>query len=235
MREDFLPNISVDCVVFGFHDECLKVLLARTEGEKDWALPGGYVKKEEDLLDSAKRILEERTGVKNVFLNQFMTFGKVRRTESFFKGIPDDVWYKQRFVSIGYYALVDFSTLKPIKDIFSDACSWHDVDMKPNLVMDHNDIYDIALQQLRKDLNYKPVGLNLLREKFTMTELQRLYEIILNRKLNRGNFYRKMMRYNILTKLDETKKGGAHKSPNYYVFNMEEYNKALENGFQESW
>ncbi|MGM8361944.1 NUDIX hydrolase [Flavobacterium sp. ARAG 55.4] len=235
MRENYLAHISIDCVVFGFHDECLKVLLARFEGEDDWVLPGGYVEKKEDLFDAAKRILEQRTGARNIYLNQFKTFGKIGRSEFFFKDIPDDVWYRERFITIGYYALVDFSTLDPVKDVFSDDCSWHDVKLKPNLVMDHNEIYDSALKQLRRDLNYKPVGLNLLPEKFTMPELQKLYEIILDRKLNRGNFYRKMMRYNILTKLDETKRGGAHKSPNLYVFNLDQYNKALEDGFQESW
>ena len=100
---------------------------------------------------------------------------------------------------------------------------------------DHKGIIEDALMHLRRDLNYKPVGLNLLPQKFTMPELQRLYEIILDKSLNRGNFYRKMTRYNILEKLNETRRGGAHKAPDLYSFNLENYNVALENGLQESW
>ena len=102
-------------------------------------------------------------------------------------------------------------------------------------MMDHEDIFNAALLQLRRDLNYKPVGYNLLPEKFTMPELQKLYEIILDKKLNRGNFYRKMTRYAILEKLNETRKGGAHKAPDLYKFDEEKYKAALANGLQESW
>ena len=102
-------------------------------------------------------------------------------------------------------------------------------------MMDHEEIFHTALLELRKGLNYRPVGLNLLPEKFTMPELQKLYEIILDKPLNRGNFYRKMTKYGILKKLKETRKGGAHKAPNLYNFNLEVYNEALENGFKEAW
>lgn len=234
-RENYLAHISIDCVVFGFHNDCLKVLLTRFEGEDTWVLPGGYVEKNEGIFDAAKNILFQRTGATDVFLNQFKTFGKTGRSEGFFDNYPPGLWQADRFISIGYYALIDFTTLDPKTDMFSDACTWHNIQELPEFCMDHGEIYHEGLQQLRRDLNYKPIGYNLMPEKFTLPELQKLYEVILDKELNRGNFYRKMMRYNILKKLDEKRTGGAHKSPNLYIFNNEEYAKALENGFQENW
>jgi hypothetical protein len=102
-------------------------------------------------------------------------------------------------------------------------------------MMDHRSIFDKALLTLRKELNYKPIGFNLLPEKFTMPELQKLYEIILGKKLNRGNFFRKMLRYDILIKLDESRKGGAHKAPDLYKFDIEKYQTALKDGLKEGW
>ncbi|SHI53488.1 hypothetical protein SAMN04488096_102267 [Mesonia phycicola] len=234
-KENYLPSVSIDCVVFGFHNACLKVLLIKLKESETWGLPGGYLKKKEDLNVGANRILQERTGATNIYLNQFKTFGDKNRSEAHFKDFPDDLWHKQRYISIAHYALIDFETVTPVMDQFSDACEWKDIDMLPELMMDHQHIFDEALIQLRRDLNYKPVGLNLLPEKFTMPELQKLYEIILNKKLNRGNFYRKMTRYNILDKLNETRKGGAHKAPDLYKFDIENYNAALKTGLQESW
>ncbi|GLB49369.1 NUDIX hydrolase [Neptunitalea lumnitzerae] len=230
-----LPSISIDCVIFGFHKNQLKILLLNAYDSNEWGLPGGYVGKEEDIDYSANRILEERTGAKNIYLSQFKTFGKTNRSESFFDKFPDDLWHKQRFISIGYYALIDYENVSPVKDEFSELCEWKNIDDTPTLMMDHQVIFNKALEQLRVDLNYKPVGHNLLPEKFTMPELQKLYEVILGKKLNRGNFYRKMKRFGILNKLDETRKGGAHKAPDLYSFNQENYNNALNYGFQEIW
>lgn len=234
-KEQYLPAISIDSVVFGFHKASLKVLLLQVKDSPQWGLPGGYVFKDEDLDRGAVRILEERTGAKDIFLNQFKTFGKVNRSEDFFKELPDDLWFKQRFVSIGYYALIDYESVNLVPDELSAAADWKDVNELPPLMMDHKQIFEEALIQLRRDLNYKPIGLNLLPEKFTMPELQKLYETILDKELNRGNFYRKMKRYNILVKLKETRKGGAHKAPDLYSFDEESYNRALKNGLQESW
>ena len=234
-KKNYLPSISIDCVVFGFHDASLKVLLLKLKGSEEWGLPGGYLHKEEDLSEAANRILKDRTGASNIFLNQFKTFGKKNRSEVFFKDFPDDLWHKQRYISIAHYALIDYSTVNLIVDTFSEACEWRDIYDLPEFMMDHEDIFNEALLQLRRDLNYKPVGLNLLPEKFTMPELQKLYEIILDKKLNRGNFYRKMTRYGILEKLNETRKGGAHKAPDLYKFDLEKYQSALEIGLQESW
>ena len=171
----------------------------------------------------------------NIYLHQFKAFGDLNRSDDLYVDVAEDLWVKKRFVSLGYYSLVNYKDVNPVVDEMSDKCEWKDIDDLPPLMMDHEQIFEEALLQLRRDLNYKPVGVNLLPEKFTMSELQKLYEIILGKELNRGNFYRKMTRYGILNKLDEIRKGGAHKSPNLYTFNLETYNKALENGLQESW
>ncbi|UZR92255.1 NUDIX hydrolase [Chondrinema litorale] len=234
-RNNYLSGISIDCVVFGYHEKSLKILLLKMKGAKKWGLPGGFVRKDLPIQEAASQILEERTGAKNIYLHQFKAFGNLNRSEDLYEGMSKELWFNDRFVSLGYYSLVNFKNVSPVVDDMSDECEWRDINDLPPLMMDHEQIFDEALIQLRRDLNYKPVGLNLLPEKFTMSELQKLYEIILDKELNRGNFYRKMTRYGILNKLDEIRKGGAHKSPNLYTFDLETYNKALENGLQESW
>lgn len=233
--EKFLPHISVDCVVFGFHDATLKVLLTKLKDSDAWLLPGGYMGKEEELNDAANRLLYERTGVSNIYLQQFKVFSEIKRSEPFFSDYPDTLWHKMRFLTVGFYALVDYTKVQPVPDEFSSDIAWHDVAKLPNMGMDHAHITAKALVKLRRELNYKPVGYNLLPEIFTMPELQRLYEAILNKSLNRGNFYRKMMAYDILDKMPETRKGGAHKAPNLYRFNLERYTAALQDGLKEGW
>lgn len=213
----------------------MKVLVVKIKEEKLWALPGGYVLKTENLSEAATRILKERTGADNIYLQQFRVFSELNRSEGFFEEFENTIWHKQRFLSIGFYALVDFSKVNLVMDVFSDACEWKSIDDLPEFMMDHRNIFDKALITLRKQLNYKPIGLNLLPEKFTMPELQKLYEIILGKKLNRGNFYRKMLRYDILIKLDEIRKGGARKAGDLYQFNILKYQIALNEGLNEGW
>lgn len=233
--EVYIPHLSIDCVVFGFDNAVLKVLITKLKENNLWALPGGYVFKKENLIDAANRILQERTGAENIYLQQFRVFGDLNRSEGFFEEYDNSLWNKQRFLSVGFYALVDFSIVNLVVDDISDACEWKSIDELPQLMMDHRSIFDKALITLRKQLNYKPIGFNLLPEKFTMPELQKLYEIILGKKLNRGNFFRKMLRYDILIKLDESRKGGAHKAPDLYKFDVEKYQMALKNGLNEGW
>ena len=231
----YMPGFSIDCVVFGFHDGSLKVLLIKVKNQELWGLPGGYIKKEETVKEAAIRILKDRTGAENIYLQQFGVFSELNRSEGFFEEYAATLWHKQRFISLGFYALVDYTQVQLMIDDVSNACEWVSIDELPEFMMDHQNIFESALITLRKQLNYKPIGYNLLPENFTMPELQRLYEIILNKKLNRGNFYRKMTAYDILDKLEESRKGGAHKAPNLYKFNLEKYNLALKNGFKESW
>ena len=199
---------------------------------KQWLLPGGYVKKEEDIDDAAKRVLKERAGISDVYLEEFAVFGKNKRSEFYFEDFDDSLWQKQRFVSIGYYALYNPDNAILVVDELSEKCEWISLSQlnEIELAMDHREIIEKALLTLRERITYKPIGYNLLPEKFTLSELQKLYETILGKELNRGNFYRKIKNLEILKKLNEQRRGGAHKSPDLYSFDEENYKKALENG-----
>lgn len=232
---DYVPHLSIDCVVFGFQSGRLKVLLVQLLNTPLWALPGGYVRKEEDIDTAAHRILHDRTGANQIFLEQFKTFGSLQRSEEFFADLPETIWNKQRFISIGYYALVDVAEVQLQLDDISQSCEWIAIEDLPKLMMDHQEIVSEALKTLRRQLNEKPIGLNLLPEQFTMPELQKLYEAILGKALNRGNFYRKILRYGILDKSEDTRKGGAHKSADLYRFNSEKYSLLLQEGGLNSW
>ncbi len=239
-----MPCVSIDCVIFGFHDNQLKVLLLKIEHLEGWALPGGFIYKDEHIDDSARRILHERTGLQDIFLQQFYVFGDAKRSDenitklvfekTEFKA-PENNWLLQRFLTIGYYALVNFNAVHAAPDYFSEACEWHDINNLPSLAMDHGGIIQEALRTLRTHLHYEPVGYNLLPEKFTMPELQHLYETILDEKLDRRNFQRKMFSYHILKRLKDRRKGVAHKAPFLYSFDLRKYHKALQEGLQTAW
>ena len=230
--EMYVPHISVDTVIFGFNGDQLKVLLLKMKFNHQYFLPGGYMKKDENLESAAIRILRERTQLDKIFLQEFAVFSELNRSEETFKDFPDDLWHKKRFISVGYYALVNHKDVSPIGDELSESCDWIILDEleSQNITMDHKQIIEKALNTLREQISYKPIGLNLLPEKFTLSELQKLYEAILGRTLNRGNFYRKIKNIGILKKLDEKRKGGAHKAPDLYTFDQENYFKILENG-----
>ena len=230
--EIYVPHISVDTVIFGFNGDQLKVLLLKMKFNQQYFLPGGYMKKDENLESAAIRILRERTQLDKIFLQEFAVFSELNRSEEAFKDFPEDLWHKKRFISVGYYALVNHKDVSPIGDELSESCDWIILDEleSQNITMDHKQIIEIALNTLREEISYKPIGLNLLPEKFTLSELQKLYEAILGRTLNRGNFYRKIKNIGILKKLDEKRKGGAHKAPDLYTFDQENYFKILENG-----
>lgn len=240
----FLPSISVDCVIFGFHENQLKILLIKHRYRNMWALPGGFVSKFEACDAAAYRVLKDRTGLNEIFLQQFQTFGNTERYSKKFHiedlqndglEVNDNHWLIQRFVTIGYYALVDFIEVKQTKETLTESYAWWDIDNLPQFILDHKMILEKALASLRLQLHYQPIGYNLLPEKFTMPELQKLYETILGLKLDRRNFQRKMLGYDILDKLNETKKGVPHKSPNLYSFNLEKYQKALADGLNTGW
>ncbi|MDQ0593578.1 8-oxo-dGTP diphosphatase [Chryseobacterium ginsenosidimutans] len=231
-KEIYIPHLSADPVIFGFDQNELKVLLLQMNYRHQWFLPGGYVKKDEDLDDAVVRILKERAGVNAVYLEEFGVFGKKNRSEAYFEDFDETLFHKQRFITIGYYALYNPSKINLTVDEYSDTCEWINVSRlsEIEMAMDHKEIVEKALQTLREKISIKPIGFNLLPEKFTLSELQKLYEAVLGKELNRGNFYRKIKNLGILKKLDEQRKGGAHKAPDLYSFDEEIYNKALENG-----
>lgn len=227
----YLRHLSVDCVIFGFHENQLKVLLLKWRNGP-WCLPGGFVKKKESLQESATRTLRERTDLKDIFLQQFYAFGDPSRERGKSKNTElKKTWLSDRFITIGYYALVEHSKVKPKPDLLSDQCTWWDIDTVPPLVYDHNEILEKAIAALRIDLYSHPIGYNLLPKKFTMPELQRLYETILGKAIDRRNFQKKMLSIKILDRLKERKTGGAHKAPYFYKFNLAQYKKALAVGW----
>ncbi|TXB61823.1 NUDIX hydrolase [Phaeodactylibacter luteus] len=242
---DWHPGLSVDCVIFGFHNGALKVLLLQMQGMDKWALPGGFVRKAEDVDEAAVRVLEERTGLKEIFLEQYRLFGQAGRSTTEHARVlhqngwldeEDLAWFQQRFVSAGYYALVEYSKVSaPRADYFSSACEWWPLERLPDLMLDHSSLLDAALAALRLHLNHKPVGLSLLPEQFTMPELQQLYEAILGKSLDRRNFQRRMLGYGILCRTGERRRGGAHKAPWLYEFEEEAYEQALQSGLGSTW
>jgi 8-oxo-dGTP diphosphatase len=225
--DKYLPNLSLDCVIFGFHHNQLKVLLLKFKNLDFWALPGGHILKDEDIEVAALRVLAERTGLTNIFLEQFSVFGNLHReVKSFMHKVleinqlqaPLDCWLFQRFVSIGYYALVDFSKVNPQPDTFSEVCDWVSLADLPELAFDHSEIIQKALETLRASLDKKLVGFNLLPTTFTMSELHKLYETILGTPLRRNNFQRKMLSLGILERLEKKFTGAANKAPYLYKF-----------------
>ncbi len=243
-KEFYLQHISLDCVLFSFHDNQLKVLLLKMKGREEWGLPGGFVGKDETLELAASRVLKERTGLINIFLHQFHVFSEPDRgnqlqaLEALNKenAFPISIeWFRQRFLSVGFYALVEFSQVHTTPDAFSDACGWWELKEVGKLMLDHNHILLKARETLQIQLNYQPIGYNLLPATFTIPELQSLYEAILDKKLDRRNFHRRITTYGILKKLNERRSGVAHKAPDLYSFDVDKYHQALEEGLRGGW
>ena len=239
-QENYLPHISIDCVVFGFHEGLMKVLVLKMKNEGENYLPGGFLLKNEPIETAAVRILKERTGLDDIFLQQFHVFGDPERSKEHFEMYKDMLppsknWFSNRFLTIGYYALVDFYHVNPAPDQFSISCTWCDLHDVPRLMLDHSLIVKTALDTMRLQLNCQPIGYNLMSKEFTMPELQKLYEAILDKKLDRRNFQRRMLGFGILNRSEQLRKGGAHKAPYLYSFDVEKYKAALTEGLNEGW
>ena len=235
----YLQHLSIDCVIFGYHDNQLKILLIKLKNLDDKCLPGGYIKHAETLQQAANRILKERTGLDKIFLQQFETFGDPERTKMFDQkkistifdiNLSKDNWMMDRFVSIGYYAIVDYSKVSPTPDAFSEKCIWCDTHEVPQLLFDHNEMIHSALKTLRLQIYHQPIGYNLLPKKFTLPEIHTLYETILDKPLDRRNFPKKLLSLGIIKKLNEQRNIGAHRSPFLYRFDKRKYEDALKNG-----
>ena len=236
----YLPHLAVDCVVFGFHGGELKILLTHWKQRGRWSLPGGFVRRDESLDDAASRVLRMRTGLDHVYLEQFHAFGDADRPgdaelDRMFDppvvDTPEGAWIAERIISVGYYALVDFSAVTPTADgVITDDCRWWDIRARPTLLFDHDRIVERALCALRTQLGNRPIGLNLFPESFTLPELQRLYEAILGRTLDRRNFQKKMLDLGILERIGERRGEGVRRAPYQYRCNLPRYKAALEAG-----
>ncbi len=225
-EQEYLPNLSYDSVIFGFSGEKLKILVLEYHNMKTFALPGGFVKVDEPLDAAVKRGLSERTGLDEIYLEQFHTFGSMERfNPAVMKKILEEQgeyvenhWILGRFVTVAYYALINYENVVPKPDELSDSIEWYDFDQLPKLMMDHNEIVEKALDHLRANLDQKLLSFNLLPERFTMKDLKLVYDAILGETQNRANFQRKMLGLNILERHEKLYSGGSHKAPFLYSF-----------------
>jgi len=241
-----LKNISVDCVIFGFNNNKLNVLLWQAEpelikklltkkeeyeqikmiiegnpalkSENFWGLIGTHLPGEEDLDGYAKKILQTTTGIEDVYLKQVQTFGTINR-------VPYN-----RVLTIAYYALInpDFHDLK--LSPLAKAVKWFEIDKLPNVIFDTNEIIEKALKKLREEVQYHPIGFYMLPKKFTLTHLQTLYEVILGKKLDTRNFRKKLQNMHLLVDTNEKQTNVAHRAAKLYSFDADIYHKLKREG-----
>ena len=217
------PCVTTDCVIFGFDGTKLNVLLVERGVEPfkgRWAFPGGFLRMDETAMQGAKRELKEETGLEDAYIRQFHTFTDPKRDER------DDA----RVITIAYFALVRISEVKAGDD--AAKAQWFPLDKVPSLAFDHDLILREATNELRKQIHFEPVGFELLPEKFTMTQLQHLYEAIHSVKFDRRNFCNKILKLGILTQLEETLPMPNKKVAFLYKFNPVSYNLMKEKGFR---
>ena len=213
---------SIDCVIFGFEAGELKVLLIERNEEpfEDWlALPGYIVGQDESVDHAAERILYELTGLRDISIRQFHTFGDVDRHP------------QGRVITIGYFALIRINGQKDVAPVtqFARKAFWHPVNDLPTLAFDHTEIFKRAFKKIRAKLNYEPIAFDLLPEKFTLTQLQLLYEAVLSKKLDKRNFRKKMLSYGFLKELAEKQKGVSYRAAKLYKFDRRKYAKIFQN------
>jgi ADP-ribose pyrophosphatase YjhB (NUDIX family) len=228
------PHISVDCVIFGFSTNQLKVLLierayADSSGKEinDHKLPGDFIAINEDPDQAASRILEELTGLKNIFLQQFALFGRPGRISNRvdLECLNTTTGHQiQRVVTAAYYSLINISDTNSDFAIKNNA-SWIDVKQVPDLAFDHGSIITSGLAHLQLTLRSEPIGFELLPEKFTIRDVQTLYEVILDCTLDNRNFRKKILKSTYMVQLKEKQSGVAHKPAYYYRFNRNIYEK----------
>lgn len=230
---NFIQQLSIDCVIFGYQDKQLKVLVSELNFNGGfWALPGGFVYQNEDIDKAACRILQERTGIAEIYLEQFYVFGNAGRNSQEFideliaknPGMSIDNksnkkeydWFTKRFISIGYFALVDINKVIPQKSDLDSSIHWFSIKDLPKLIIDHTQIVEKALASLRLHLDEKMLAFNLLSETFTMKEAQELYEAIFDKPFARNNFQKKILDLDVLERLDKKFTGAANKAPYLY-------------------
>lgn len=231
----YIDHLSLDCVIFGYQNRHLKVLIAQYKfNSKWWSLPGGYVLKTENLDDAAKRVLKERTSLHEIYLSQFYAFGAADRIvgSTCRNALVDDLyrynpyqftpevlyWITSRFISIGYYALVDCKRVTPLPGTFESKLCWVNFTDIPELMHDHNTIVIKALYNLRQNLDEKLLVFNLLPETFTMKEIRDVYEAIYDRDFPMNNFQKKVLDLGVLERVGKKYSGGPHRAPYLYRF-----------------
>lgn len=216
------PAITTDCVIFGFDEGELKLLLIERGIEPfkgKWAFPGGFLNMEENTDECARRELFEETGIKDVFIEQLYSFSDVDRDP------------RGRVITVSYYALVKLFNYKIHAGDDAKSAKWFPLSQVPTLAFDHDRILRVALNRLRGKIRYQPIGFELLPEKFTLPELQTLYETVLELQLDRRNFRKKILDTGLLIDNNESVKGVPHKGAKYFSFNKKKYKELSERGF----
>lgn len=212
----FKSAFSVDCVIFGFDTNSLKVLLIK-RGEEPMkgkmAIPGDLVYPTENLKEAVERVLSQSVGISNLYMEQVHTFGKIDRH-------PDG-----RVITVAYYALVNVKNYKLSAALFAESVDWHPIAdaLEYDLGFDHHDILEACFQQLKQKVQTAPIGFELLPSKFTLSQLQLLYELILEKELDKRNFRKKILSLGILKQLNEKQKGVAHRPARLFKFDEEVY------------
>jgi 8-oxo-dGTP diphosphatase len=208
--QEIIETISIDCLIFGLHQGQLEILVVKhAEGIRkgDWGLPGGWIKRDEDLDDAAYRLLHDLTGLENIYLEQLKAFGSADR------------YPVERVVTIAYYALVRPEHYHIVAGFTASDVQWRKLQDCKGLVYDHNEILDAGLEHLKSKICREPVGFNLLPTKFNLLQLQELYEAILGVKLDKPNVRRKMIKTGLLIPCDEKQKDVPHRAAALYRFN----------------
>ncbi|MBA3680358.1 MAG: NUDIX hydrolase [Bacteroidetes bacterium] len=215
------PALASDCVMFGFDGGELKLLLIEREKEpfkNKWSLPGGFVFMQETTEECAKRILLEKAGIKNVFIEQLYTFSEIERDP------------RERIISVAYFALVNTQQYEVIAGRDTLKAEWFELSKVPKLAFDHSKIVKTAIQRLKGKVSYQPIGFELLNEKFTLTQLQALYEAILEEPIDKRNFRKKILGMGFLKALEEKEKNVAHKAARFYSFDKKAYKELTQKG-----
>lgn len=220
--EQILPHFdsvfSIDCVLFGFDGKELKILLIERNEEpyKDWwALPGNIVGSDESLDQSAERILYELTGLSGIYMEQYYAFGDPGRHP------------QGRVITLAYYALIRLGGDKDLipRISYAKQANWLSIKKLPKLAFDHQKIYDKGLEKIKRRINHQPIAFELLPEKFTLTQLQNVYELILGKKLDKRNFRKKITSFGVLKELNEKQKGVSYRAATLYRFDKRKYAK----------
>lgn len=213
--------VATDCIIFGFDSGKLKLLVFRRRVEPfkgEWSLIGSFVKLDEDVSEAAKRVLKEITGLENVFMEQLQAYGAADRDPGY------------RCLSVAQYALIRIDEYDE-ELVERYGAHWFEIDQLPSLVLDHDQMVKDALERLKQKARYQPIGFELLPEKFTIPQLQLLYEAIYQRKLDARNFRKKLLSLNLLIKLDEKDKSTSRRGAFLYKFDYENYHKLLKSGY----
>ncbi len=212
--------VAVDCILFGFDSKKLKLLLFKRKVEPakgSWSLIGAFIKNDQSIDEGAKQILFETTGLKDIYLEQLKTYGAVYRDPA------------ERVISVSYYSLIGVTEFE-LESVEKYDAHWFDLDEIPDLIFDHRDMVNDAIEHLRHKAKQQPIGFNLLPKFFTIPELQKLYESIYQRKLDSRNFRKKILSFDILTKTDKKDKSGSKKGAFLYRFNKEKFDDLIAEG-----